>query len=165
MFTIEQDFHGWLLDQAAALRARDYEAVDWDHLAEELEIIGARERRELKDRLITLHEHLLKLKFEPAEVHRHNSWRNTIEETRERIGDILEDSPGIFQGKRDEMLVAMYKRGRKAAARSSGLPVSTFPEECPWTYEQAMDEEFFPGMPKSDDPLVTRRARKIRAKH
>jgi hypothetical protein len=26
MFTIEEDFHGWLLDQAAALWARDYEA-------------------------------------------------------------------------------------------------------------------------------------------
>jgi sugar-specific transcriptional regulator TrmB len=149
MFTIEEDFHGWLLDQAAALRARDYEALDCDHLAEELEIMGARERREMKDRLITLQEHLLKLKFEPAEVHRHNSWRNTIEETRERIGDILEDSPGIFQGKPDQMLAETYKRARKAAARSSGLPVSTFPEECLWTYEQVMDENFFPGVTKT----------------
>jgi hypothetical protein len=146
VFTIEEDFHGWLLDQAAALRARDYEALDWDHLAEELEIMAARERREMKDRLITLQEHLLKLKCEPTEVHRHNSWRNTIEETRERISDILEDSPGIFQGKREEMLVETYKRARKAAARSSGLPLSTFPEECPWTYDQIVDEEFFPGV-------------------
>jgi hypothetical protein len=149
MFTIEDDFHGWLLDQAAALRARDYESLDWDHLAEELEIMGARERREMKDRLITLQEHLLKLKFEPSEVHRHNSWRNTIEEERERIGDILEDSPGVFQGKRDEVLAETYKRARKAAARTSGLPLSTFPEVCPWTYEQVVDEDFFPGVTKS----------------
>jgi Domain of unknown function DUF29 len=51
MFTIEEDFHGWLLGQAAALRAQDYEELDWDHLAEELEIMGARERRELNEHL------------------------------------------------------------------------------------------------------------------
>ncbi|HJU11799.1 MAG TPA: DUF29 domain-containing protein, partial [Candidatus Binataceae bacterium] len=142
MHTIEKDFHGWLLDQAEALRARDYESLDWDHVAEELEIMGARERRELKDRLITLQEHLLKLKYEPSEVHRHNSWKNTIEETRERIGDILEDSPGIFQGKREEVLAQAYARASKAAVRSSGLAPGIFPESCPWTYEQMMDEEF-----------------------
>jgi Domain of unknown function DUF29 len=149
MFTIEDDFHGWLIDQAAALRARDYESLDWDHLAEELEIMAAQERRQMKERLITLQEHLLKLKFEPAEVQRHNSWRNTIEETRERIADIIEDSPGVFRGERDEVLAETYGRARKAAVRSSGLPLSTFPEECPWTYEQMMDEEFFPGLTRS----------------
>jgi hypothetical protein len=149
MFTIEDDFHGWLIDQAAALRARDYESLDWDHLAEELEIMAAQERRQMKERLITLQEHLLKLKFEPAEVQRHNSWRNTIEETRERIADILEDSPGVFRGERDEVLAETYGRARKAAVRSSGLSLSTFPEECPWTYEQMMDEEFFPGVTRS----------------
>jgi Domain of unknown function DUF29 len=142
MFTIDEDFHGWLLGQAAALRARDYESLDCDHLAEELEIMGAQERRQMKDRLITLQEHLLKLKFEPGEVHRHNSWRNTIEETREQIADILEDSPGVFQGKRDEVLAETYQRARKAAVRSSGLPLSTFPEVCPWTYEQAVKPKF-----------------------
>jgi hypothetical protein len=64
MFTIEDDFHGWLLDQAAALRARDYESLDWDHLAEELETMGARERRELNERLKNLLLHLLKFKYQ-----------------------------------------------------------------------------------------------------
>src|SRR5690348_8207655 len=49
---IEEDFHGWLLDQVAALRARDYGALDWEHLAEEIESMAVRERREMKDRLI-----------------------------------------------------------------------------------------------------------------
>jgi hypothetical protein len=150
MDTLLRDFHAWLLDQAAALRAQDYEALDWEHLAEELEIMAARERREMKDRLITLQEHLLKLKFQPAELHRQNSWRNTVEETRERVGDILEDSPGIFQGKPEEMLAETYKRARKAAARSSGLPLNSFPQECPWTYEQIMDEDFLPYVTKKE---------------
>jgi Domain of unknown function DUF29 len=44
----------------------------------------------------------------------------------------------------DEMVSEMYPRAVRAAARSLGLPVSTFPPECPWTWEQIMDENFFP---------------------
>ena len=91
MLDIDTDFHGWLLDQAAALRARDHEALDWDHLAEELELMGARERRELRSELKILLLHLLKLKFQPGQLHRHHSWRNSIVEAREQIADITKD--------------------------------------------------------------------------
>jgi Domain of unknown function DUF29 len=144
VFTIEEDFHGWLLDQTAALRARDYESLDWDHLAEELELMGARERRELRSELKILLLHLLKLKFQPGQLHRHHSWRNSIVEAREQIADIVKDSPGIFQGKRDEVLADAYVRARDKAARESRLPRGTFPEACPWTYEQVIDPIFFP---------------------
>jgi uncharacterized protein DUF29 len=97
MLKIQHDFHAWLLDQAAALRARDYEALDWDHLADELESMAVGERREMKNRLITLLMHLLKLKFQPEEVWRHNSWRSSIIEARRQIRNILEDSPGAFR--------------------------------------------------------------------
>ena len=118
---IETDFHGWLFDQASALRARDSEALDWDHLADEIESMTVRERREMQDRLITLLMHLLKLQFQPGEVRRHNSWRNSVVESRRQILNILEDSPGVFQGKREEVFGDMYQRARKDAARESGL--------------------------------------------
>jgi hypothetical protein len=149
MFRIEQDFHGWLLYQAAALRARDYEALDWDHLAEEIESMAVGERREMRNRLTTLLMHLLKLKFEPEQVWRHNSWRSSIIEARRQISNLLKDSPGVFQGRREEVLADIYKDARKDAKLDSQLALSTFPEECPWTFEQIMDEEFFPGVTKS----------------
>jgi len=149
VFTIEEDFHSWLMDQAAALRARDYESLDWDHLAEELELMGARERRELRSELKILLLHLLKLKFQPGLRHRQHSWRNSIVEVREQIGDIIKDSPGIFQGKRDEVLADVYLRARDKAARESRLPRGTFPETCPWTFEQIIDSDFFPGVTKT----------------
>jgi hypothetical protein len=149
MLDIETDFHGWLLDQAAALRARDYESLDWDHLAEELELMGARERRELRSELKILLLHLLKLRFQPVQLHRHHSWRNSIVEAREQIADIIKDSPGIFQGKRDEVLGDVYVRARDKAARESRLPLNTFPDACPWMYEQVIDPDFFPGVAKT----------------
>jgi len=150
MLDMETDFHGWLLDQAAALRARDYESLDWDHLAEELELMGACERRELSSELKILLLHLLKLKFQPGQIHRHHSWRNSIVEAREQIADITKDSPGIFQGKCDDVLAEVYVRARDKAARESRLPPGTFPETCPWTYDQIIiDPDFFPGVTKT----------------
>ena len=149
MLDLKTDFHGWLLDQAAALRTRDYESLDWDHLAEELELMGARERRELRSELKILLLHLLKLKFQPGQLHRHHSWRNSIVEAREQIADIIKDSPGIFQGKRDEVLADVYVRKRDKAALESRLPPGAFPETCPWTYNQIIDPDFFPGVTKS----------------
>ena len=127
MLDLKTDFHGWLLDQAAALRARDYESLDWDHLAEELELMGARERRELRSELKILLLHLLKLKFQPGQLHRHHSWRNSIVEAREQIADITKDSPGIFQGKRDDVLAmctcarVIKQRGSRDSRRALSL--------------------------------------------
>jgi hypothetical protein len=149
VFTIEEDFHGWLLDQAAALRARDHESLDYDHLAEELEIMGARERRELNERLKNLLLHLLKFKYQPTQVHRHRSWRSSVREAREQIEDILADSPGIYGGRRNEVLALAYARARQKAADQSGLPIETFPLVCPWPYEQVIDPDFFPGVTKT----------------
>jgi DNA-binding SARP family transcriptional activator len=112
MVKIDDDFHGWLLAQASALRQQHYSLLDWDHLADELEAMAARDRRELKERLKNLLLHLLKFKFQADELHRHNSWRSSVREACEQISDILEDSPGIFQGKRDAVLAIAYGRAR-----------------------------------------------------
>jgi hypothetical protein len=86
MLTLQQDYHGWLLEQAAARRARHYQSIDWDNLAEELEAMAGTERRELLWHLPTPFEHLLKLVYQPNEVPRRgNGWRRTIARSRVEI--------------------------------------------------------------------------------
>jgi hypothetical protein len=148
MLNIEADFHAWLLDQVAALRARDYESLDWEHLAEELEGMAARDKRRVEKHFRKLLLHLLKFKFEPEEQHRHKSWRDSINTAREDVEDMLAESPGIFQGKPDEVVAKAYRRARRKAVDQSGLPPSRFPEICPWTYDQIMTENFFPDVTK-----------------
>jgi hypothetical protein len=60
----------WAEAQAEGLR-RAAEAgsnlpLDWYNLAEEIESLGRSQRRELRSRLATIIEHLLKLQFSPA---------------------------------------------------------------------------------------------------
>jgi len=40
MAEYETDFYGWTQAQAQALRAKDWAALDVDHLAEEIEDVG-----------------------------------------------------------------------------------------------------------------------------
>ena len=43
-----------------------------------------------------------------------------------------------------EAVAWAYPRGRKEAAKETGLPLATFPEVCPWSLEQLQDESFLP---------------------
>jgi Domain of unknown function DUF29 len=43
----EVDYYDWLKRQAQVLRSKRPSFLDWENLAEELEAMGARERREL----------------------------------------------------------------------------------------------------------------------
>lgn len=149
MDALPHDFHDWLLSQASALRARDSEGLDWDGLAEEIESMATSERLQMRERLTTLLMHLLKLKFQPDQVWLYNSSRNSIVEARRQIRNISEDSPGVFQGRREQVLARANQDAREDAASEAQLPESTFPDVCPWTFEQIMDKDFFPGATKN----------------
>ena len=55
----EQDFYTWTKDQTGVLRSRQANLLDWDNLLEEVESMGASERRELIS-LTVLLMHLIK---------------------------------------------------------------------------------------------------------
>lgn len=145
----DADFHAWLLEQADALRHRRYNCIHWCDLAEELEAMAAVDRREIKKYLKKLLVHLLKFRAQPHQLRRHHSWRKSIREAREDITDLIEDSPGIFQGKRDEFLAICYQRACADAAEETGILRDAFPRNCPWSFDQFMQSDFFPGINRS----------------
>jgi Domain of unknown function DUF29 len=61
---VSSDYYSWLLRQAAALRSRRHDLLDWDKLAEELESMAVSEERELLSQLKRLFVHLLKLQYQ-----------------------------------------------------------------------------------------------------
>lgn len=136
----EQDFYGWIQNQVALLQNRCFEQVDLEHLIEELQIMGARERRELVNRLCVLLMHLLKWQYEPER--RSKSWVNTIREQRRMIPKHLQDNPSL-KGVFPALWSEAYDDARKEAALETSLPLQIFPNECPWMFEQVMDNEFW----------------------
>jgi len=137
----ETDFYQWTQAQADALRAKDWPALDVDHLAEEIESLGASDRRALRSHLMRLSQHLLKWHYQPQR--RGESWRQSIDNTRLQIELIVEDSRSL-RSFLPEAFAWAYPRARKAAAEDTRLPLATFPEACPWTLAQLQDEDFWP---------------------
>lgn len=143
----ETDFYSWALEQAQALRRAAQvklnapAAIDWEKVAEEIESLGNEQARTLKASYRVLLMHLLKWQYQPRR--RSKSWRRTIGRERINIPDHLDDNPGL-KPRRHELFAAAYRLARKEAALQTGLPLATFPETCPYTLDQAMDENFWP---------------------
>ncbi len=134
----DRDFYAWANEQSTLLRAGKLSAADIEHIAEEIESMGRSERNQLTNRLAVLLTHLLKWRFQPAL--RGNSWRLTIREQRRRAFRLLDQNPSLRAGL-DTILADAYGDALLAAQRETGLPEDAFPAECPWTFEQAMQEE------------------------
>jgi hypothetical protein len=137
----ETDFYGWIQNQAAALRAKDWAVVHIAHLTEALETIGLNEKSALSRQLQRLLAHLLKWRYQPT--HRTPSWHRTIRQARDGIADLLEVSSSLHPYPAQRLPLA-YRRARRDAADETGLPLATFPEGCPWAIAQVLDEDFWP---------------------
>jgi hypothetical protein len=56
----DTDFYAWAAQQASALRAKDWDALDVEHLAEEVDDWRKTERRAVRSQLRLLCSHSLK---------------------------------------------------------------------------------------------------------
>lgn len=111
----DRDFYTWTVQQAAALRRRDFSAVDWENVIEEIETLGRTEERSLKSQYARAMEHLLKLQYRrPEETEPVAGWRKSVDQARIEIKRVLQDNPGL-KGKRDEVFAKAWLDAREDA--------------------------------------------------
>jgi hypothetical protein len=137
----DQDLYAWAMTNARLVRDRRFDALDWEHIAEELESMGKSELRALESRLAVLLAHLLKWQFQPEK--RSKSWQRTLIEQRKRIARLLRDSPSL-RPKLDDILPDAYDSALRLAAEETGSDESEFPQSCPYDVEQALDLAYYP---------------------
>lgn len=137
----DRDYYTWALKQAEALRERRFEDLDLPNLIDEVGDMARSEARQLETRMEVLLLHLLKWTYEPEL--RSKSWRLTLDEQRLRVGKLLKHNPGL-KTKTAEITRDAYESARLQAARESTLEKNDFPATCPWIFEQAIDDGFWP---------------------
>jgi hypothetical protein len=135
----ESDIAAWAEQQAAVLRRRAADEVDWENVAEEIERLARSDRREIRNRLAVICEHLLKWAYQPEL--RSGSWRASVVEGRDQIAGLIEESPSL----RDypaTVLATAFATARRKAEAETGL--AGLPELCPWTIGEVLDHAFWP---------------------
>ena len=140
MSDYDTDFYAWTQAQAAALRAKDWPALDVAHLAEEIADVGNALRFTIESHLERLLLHLLKYRYDPAQDPR-RLWRLTIRHARreiaKRAGGSLQEYPAQY-------LATAYRYACEDAADETNLSLTTFPEACEWSVEQVLSPNFWP---------------------
>ncbi|MBK5965711.1 hypothetical protein CCR95_16880 [Thiocystis minor] len=137
----QRDFHAWTREQARLLQAGQFQDVDLTHLVEELESMGASERRQLQQRLKVLLAHLLKWQYQPE--YRSRSWRATIKEQRLSLLDLLDDNPSL-KTILEVRIEKAYPMAVLLAVKETDLDEATFPTSCPYSLEQLLQLEEYP---------------------
>lgn len=137
----EQDFYSWTQEQAALLKQGRFAELDVNNLIEEVETMGRSEKRELESRLTVLLLQLLKWKYQA--IRRGRSWQLSIDEQRLQFAETLSENPSL-KARLDELVIKSYRLAVIQAARETNISKTVFPEDCPWTLAQFLDEGFYP---------------------
>ena len=147
----ETDYAQWTQSQIEALKTRNWEKIDFEHLIENLEMGDPKET--VESNLVILIAHLLKLAVQKdAPDWMTNSWYNSIDEHRKRIIKAQKKYEPIkkylataienaYPDARD-LAIKEGKRadGRKVIKRDE----SEYPTKCPFSLEQILDESWYP---------------------
>ena len=140
----DKDFYAWTMATANTLKKKAFNDIDLEHLIEEIESMGASDFRELRSRLIILIAHLLKWDYQQSQ--RSSGWKGTIIEQRMQLQGLLEQSPSLNSKAADLLNDAKftYLKSLKIASEETGIAKKAFPETCPYTLDQILDDDFYP---------------------
>lgn len=139
----ETDVFAWANEQAALIRARRFDLLDIDNIAEEILDVGKSEKREIASRMVVLLGHLLKWKYQPSK--RSTSWQRTIKLQRRLIEDHLDEVPSLRPQLKDEKWKwRVYSDAVALALKETRLDSEVFPEVCPWNMNDVLEEGWLP---------------------
>ena len=139
--TYDSDFYLWSSGQAALIRAGKFDQLDIENVAEEIESLGRSDKRALGSQLRRLLMHLLKWQHQASR--RSQSWRNSINSARDELRVIVQDSPSL-KPVLEASLADEYRIARKRAVEETKLSGKSFPADCPYSFDQILNEDFWP---------------------
>ena len=131
----DADYAAWLAAQIQVLRDGKFDELDLANLIDEVGSLGNSDFLRFESAIKVVLVHLLKWDIQTD--HRTRSWADSIAEHRARVGDELEKSPS-YRARLDEAVARAYRRARHKAHKETKLPRHSFPETCPYTWDDIM---------------------------
>lgn len=134
----DRDFNLWVEEMKIKIQNRDINSMDWDNLLDEIDDMGASQKRALDSYMQRLIEHILKLQYWQSEVDRcRNSWMVEITNFRSRINRIIKKNPSLKNYLNNEYQ-DIYQDATKAMKLLFEMPEDNFVE-----IERIMQEDYF----------------------
>ena len=139
----EDDVAAWAERQVALLRARRWDLLDVERIAEEIEDMNISLRHQLAHRMTRLLGHLLKWRYQPAR--RGASWECTIRNHRDRIAKLLHRMPSLRRlFSSEEWLDEVWEDALELAVHEAHLELADLPAAMPWSVEQVLSQDYLP---------------------
>lgn len=137
----ETDYYRWLVDTAYLLEEGRFSELDVLNLVDEIEAMGKSQKRAIESYLKVLLLHLLKWRYQPDL--RCGSWQGSIFNARKGIAKRIQESPSL-KSYPAIILQECYEIARFNAHLETGLALTVFPEDSPFSLVQILDERFMP---------------------
>jgi hypothetical protein len=133
----ERDLYAWSEFQADLLRRRRFAELDLEHMIEKIKDVGGSLHREVRARIRTIIEHLLKLEHSAATEPR-AGWERTI---RTKRADLAEDLTPSLRPRIERSLARFYDTARIEAAaalhaHNEHAAADALPTIFPYTLDQ-----------------------------
>ena len=108
----DRDGFAWAKQQAAALRRRDMEAIDWENVIEEIEGVGRAEQAPWVTHCEKALECMLLIEhWKSPSVSNLHQWQSEIRDSQLEMSFVLDDNPSLRQ-ECEEMLAMAWDMGR-----------------------------------------------------
>jgi Domain of unknown function DUF29 len=133
----EEDLYAWSEVQADLLRRRRFAELDLERVVEEIEDVGGSLYREVRSRIRTIMEHLLKLEHS-AVIEPRAGWERTI---RTQRADLAEDLTPSLRPRIERGVARFYEAARIEAAAAlrahdEHAAADALPTTSPYTLDQ-----------------------------
>ncbi len=152
------DYTQWLSQQRELLTQRQFHKLDIENLLEAMGLRMGDMANELGSHLKILLIHLLNYDYQKrilkdpwVEDKVLHIWLSSI--NRVEIEHHIDKNPSLIP-RTEEVLAEVYPKAKKEAIKelnryikieSKRLNKKSFPDECPWTYDQVTDSDWLPG--------------------
>jgi hypothetical protein len=135
----EIDENLWLEETIALLKEKRFQDLDLNNLIEELEALGRRDKNAVASLLEQIIRHLLLLHYWTEEYEMNgNHWQTEIIGFRNQIERLLTNN---LQNYLNSELEKIYRSALKYVKQKTRFKID-FPESCPYTLEQLLDENY-----------------------